>query len=259
MMMGKKSFYNGLTAASDTPISEAKNLLLIWGQSNAAGSTDDVAPPEAYKDANQNAFIMGWEDIDGTEINTFQKYRYQTGNSLGFKFGVETSLFFEYGQTPIYVVKVTRSGSSIQQWEKGTALYDELILKIQQALAQESFDNIISYWDQYESNVNSTAPDYENDYKQLILDVETDLGFSFDYQLSAKTNPDYTFGKSQDFIDNFNIITQAQVNLSNFYANYHIIDFDSDDRRDDHTHYSADGNITRGVKVFNTIQSLING
>jgi len=256
--MGEKSFYSSLLAAAlGVKISDAKVLAVDAGQSNAAGSTDGVQPPEAYKDSNQNAFIMGWEDINKTEITTFQKYRFQTGNSLGSEFGVETSLFFEYRQTPIWVCKVTRAGSSIAQWAKGTDLYNELLLKIQQAVAQEDFDFIIFNWDQYESDINASASNYEASYKQLILDLETDLGFSFDYQLVAKTNPDYTFGQNQDFIDNFNIVTQAQVNLSNFYSNYYIIDFDSDDRRDDHTHYSADGNITRGVKVFNTIQSII--
>ena len=245
-------FTNSLGSSSNT--SSVIQVLIIAGQSNALGTTNGIAPSAPYDVPNTNGYIMGDNTATGGGVfPTFNIMDYATGNFVGTEFSVEASFAYSFNNNPVYIVKITQSGTNLAvSWATGSSNRNTLISFINNAKAYFITNGITVqwnlFWDQWEADTLSTswANAYETNYKNFISEVLGSTSITLNKHIIQKVNTNSNFYINH-LVDAQTILAAQTANTS-FYGALLI---DNDDLTLwDSVHYSAGSNITRGERLY---------
>ena len=112
------------------------DVLLIAGQSNAAGRADSTLLPPDLRDSEVEYFYHV-DSGDGTEFDsggTFAPLAPVDG-TFGPEFGLARTLISDHGLTDLAIIKRARAGTDLSvDWAPGGAMYDPFIADCTTAL-----------------------------------------------------------------------------------------------------------------------------
>lgn len=236
---------------------ETAKVHLLIGESTAAGRGDQDS---VYYGGFPNVEI--WQDKSGTSNDEFEVL--QLSNNMGTTlastdfFGAEmefAKLIQEQSQCcPTYIIKYGRGGRKLcDYWLNGGAGEGLVANGISAAIAdvKSQHENVVVesvYWWQgiNDSNDQTCADDYYTNGIQFINNVNTSLGQS----------PKWIMVRNHDELDShpFNSTVQSKQD-DLFNAGYVDVLTDGNifEVSSDNVHYTAQGNIDKGIEWFNNL------
>ncbi|WMV10857.1 hypothetical protein MTR67_004242 [Solanum verrucosum] len=165
--------------------SQVKNIFLLAGQSNMSGlggvvnnTWDGIVPPECSPNPAILKLDAKLQWVEATEpLHADIDANVTCGIGPGMPFANSllnnTSLLGEVGLVPCAM-----AGNRISQWQKGTFLYNQLVMRAKAAAVQECGVTKAMLWYQGESDTTllSNANAYKGKMQQFFTDLRSDVG-----------------------------------------------------------------------------------
>jgi len=153
---------------------EKLHVYLLIGQSNMAGRAPYTKEESG---AIERAYLLNKEDKWEPATNPLNRYS-TIRKGLGMQklnpgYSFSKTMLETQKDISIGLVVNAKGGSKIEQWEKGTHFYNEIVRRAKEAQEIGTIKGIV--WHQGESNAQN-FDGYLDKLKTLINDLRTDLG-----------------------------------------------------------------------------------
>ncbi|XP_049378796.1 probable carbohydrate esterase At4g34215 [Solanum stenotomum] len=224
--------------------SQVKNIFLLAGQSNMSGlggvvnnTWDGIVPPECSPNPAILKLDAKLQWVEATEpLHADIDANVTCGIGPGMPFANsllnKTSFLGEVGLVPCAM-----AGNRISQWQKGTFLYNQLVMRAKAAAVQECGVTRAMLWYQGESDTTllSNANAYKGKMQQFFTDLRSDVGIPdlLIIQVALASGTNYT-----------DIVREAQLNPD--LANVVTVDARGLELHKDNLHLTASSQVLLG-------------
>ncbi|KAK6804095.1 hypothetical protein RDI58_001879 [Solanum bulbocastanum] len=224
--------------------SQVKNIFLLAGQSNMSGlggvvnnTWDGIIPPECSPNPAILKLDAKLQWVEATEpLHADIDANVTCGIGPGMPFANsllnKTSFLGEVGLVPCAM-----AGNRISQWQKGTFLYNQLVMRAKAAAVQECGVTRAMLWYQGESDTTllSNANAYKGKMQQFFTDLRSDVGIPdlLIIQVALASGTNYT-----------DIVREAQLNPD--LANVVTVDAWGLELHKDNLHLTASSQVLLG-------------
>ncbi|KAH0726126.1 hypothetical protein KY284_001991 [Solanum tuberosum] len=224
--------------------SQVKNIFLLAGQSNMSGlggvvnnTWDGIVPPECSPNPAILKLDAKLQWVEATEpLHADIDANVTCGIGPGMPFANSllntTSFLGEVGLVPCAM-----AGNRISQWQKGTFLYNQLVMRAKAAAVQECGVTRAMLWYQGESDTTllSNANAYKGKMQQFFTDLRSDVGIPdlLIIQVALASGTNYT-----------DIVREAQLNPD--LANVVTVDARGLELHKDNLHLTASSQVLLG-------------
>lgn len=155
------------------------DIYICIGQSNMAGRAN--IPQRQYFETSDSIFLLNSNEemeIAQLPLNQYSNIRKNISlQKLGLSWSFAKNMVRK-NKKPIGLVVNARGGSSIQEWSKGSYLYQKTMERIKNSQKYGKIKGIL--WHQGESNCIGTDKISANEYKILLRKLLEDLRKEFD-------------------------------------------------------------------------------
>ncbi|KAK4738260.1 hypothetical protein R3W88_001957 [Solanum pinnatisectum] len=224
--------------------SQVKNIFLLAGQNNMSGlggvvnnTWDGIVPPECSPNPAILKLDAKLQWVEATEpLHADIDANVTCGIGPGMPFANsllnKTSFLGEVGLVPCAM-----AGNRISQWQKGTFLYNQLVMRAKAAAVQECGVARAMLWYQGESDTTllSNANAYKGKMQQFFTDLRSDVGIPdlLIIQVALASGTNYT-----------DIVREAQLNPD--LANVVTVDARGLELHKDNLHLTASSQVLLG-------------
>lgn len=224
--------------------SQVKNIFLLAGQSNMSGlggvvnnTWDGIVPPECSPNPAILKLDAKLQWVEATEpLHADIDANVTCGIGPGMPFANsllnKTSFLGEVGLVPCAM-----AGNKISQWQKGTFLYNQLVMRAKADAVQECGVTRAMLWYQGESDTTllSNANAYKGKMQQFFTDLRSDVGIPdlLIIQVALASGTNYT-----------DIVREAQLNPD--LANVVTVDARGLELHKDNLHLTASSQVLLG-------------
>ncbi|TMX02806.1 hypothetical protein EJD97_019753 [Solanum chilense] len=224
--------------------SQVKNIFLLAGQSNMSGlggvvnnTWDGIVPPECSPNPAILKLDAKLQWVEATEpLHADIDANVTCGIGPGMPFANsllnKTSFPGEIGLVPCAM-----AGNRISQWQKGTFLYNQLVMRAKAVAVQECGVTRAMLWYQGESDTTllSNANAYKGKMQQFFTDLRSDVGIPdlLIIQVALASGTNYT-----------DIVREAQLNPD--LANVVTVDARGLELHKDNLHLTASSQLLLG-------------
>ena len=244
-------------------------LLLIAGQSNARGSTNDTVPTEAY--LNQvipSTFIWTGSAFAQLQINV-------NNDSSTDNHGVELNFGYLSSRQragKVYIVKVTEGGTGFRdnKWNQNDANYNTLVTDANAAIANLNSNNIPFhfaglYWNQGEKDTGGTndeAEAYETNLSNFVTALRGDITGASNMRFMFTRLATYytTRTTASDALKARAVVVRGkQDNANSSISNSDLIDQDDLTHHGDEIHANSASQNLLASRVFDLVKAKTDG
>lgn len=239
---------DGTTLSDTLPLS-----FLMIGQSNMAGRGDVGDVPRIN---NEKCFMLRngrWQKMH-EPINPDRpifESKYKSGISLAASFADELA---KYTSTPVGLIPAADGGSCLDEWQKGTLLFDHAVLLTRLAMRTSVFSGII--WHQGESDclTEEDLVAYREKFLSFVHDIREALGAEdlpfIAGELPRGLVPDRIFS---DRPERFNLLLHE---LCYEIPSFAVVSSEGIEMKSDGLHFSAQGQRKFGRRYFEAYKEL---
>ncbi|MBI9017501.1 MAG: sialate O-acetylesterase [Phycisphaerae bacterium] len=238
---------------------EKFHIFILMGQSNMAGY-GQILPGDDVEIDNVLE-LQGWQPEQYTWQKAAQPIHHRLGSDQFCLAGPFAESYRDsHPGITVGLIPVAWGGAAIDQINKGTKAYDDMLVKAKLAKTQGVIKGVL--WHQGESDtVNlANAQQYSQKLKQLVIDIRSDLKIK-DLPFIAGNLAEF-YGTGPDHnapqrVKQINMVKAALRNLPNEIANTGFVESAGLKAREKHqVHFDRDSLITFGKRYAAAFQNL---